>query len=150
MKLKPIVPVVIDTNILVPSLYRNTHIFEYVLSGSIVPIWNNFIYNEAKEIINRLGPRYHGINPNLIIDLLDLIFDPRVQVPDMPDGWPHVSPDRNDDPFLFAAEAGKAEYIISHDRRHMIILGHFKGIPIGEPKNFFKWAIQNHPMENSR
>lgn len=44
------VPIVVDTNILVPSVYRRTHIFEFILDGSLVPIWNKFIYNEAFRI----------------------------------------------------------------------------------------------------
>lgn len=47
-------------------------------------------------------------------------------VSDMPDDWEFVSTDRDDDPFLFAAEAGNAKYIISLDKRHIISWGSFK------------------------
>lgn len=147
--LKQVVPVVIDTNILVPSLYRRTRIFDFILNGNLVLVWNEFIYNEAVEIIKRMGPNYQkriGISPDEVIDLLDLIYDANEKVAEMPSDWPAVSPDRDDDPFLFAAETGKAEYIISADYRHMLKLGNHNGIPIGKPNEFFYWAKINRPL----
>ncbi len=49
-----IVPVVIDTNTMVPSLFRETHIFNFILTGNLVLIWNDFIYQEVKEVSERL------------------------------------------------------------------------------------------------
>lgn len=144
-----VVPVVIDTNILVPSLYRKTRIIDFILTGNLVLVWNSFIYDEAVEIINRMGPDYKkkiGIGPNEVLDLLDLIYYDDDKVPEMPSDWPAVSSDRDDDPFLFAAEIGKAEYVISADIRHMLKLGNHKGIPIGKPDEFFYWAKVHRPL----
>jgi predicted nucleic acid-binding protein len=55
------VPVVIDTNVLVPSLYRETHILNFILKGNLVPVWNDFILCEALEIIDELAPTYYNI-----------------------------------------------------------------------------------------
>lgn len=63
----------------------------------------------------------------------------------MPEDWPPASQDRDDDPFLWTAVTGRAEYIISHDRRHMIKLGTFRDISIGTPGNFFEWIEIAHP-----
>lgn len=54
----PIVPVVVDTNVLVPSLYSYTPIAELLLSGKLMLIWNNQTFNEACDIIDRLANRY--------------------------------------------------------------------------------------------
>jgi len=37
------VPIVIDTNILVPSLYMATPLLTFVLSGNLIIIWNEFM-----------------------------------------------------------------------------------------------------------
>lgn len=149
MSSEVIVPVVLDTNILVPSLYRKTPIFEFVLSGNLALIWNNHIYKEAAEIIERLYPKYYktGITLDEALNFLDIIFDPDFKVSEMPQTWPSPSGDRDDDPFLWAAEQGKAEYIISFDKRHMLKLARFKEVPIGRPRQFFIWANRTHPMK---
>lgn len=41
-----------------------------------------------------------------------------------------VSPDADDDAVLAAAHAAKADLIVSGDRKHLLILKHFEGIPI--------------------
>lgn len=79
-------------------------------------------------------------------ELLSVIFNLGFNVPEMPNNWPPTSRDRNDDPFLWATVTGKAEYLISNDRRHLLNLRSFKGIPIGTPKQFFQWAKATYPM----
>ena len=145
----PIVPVVIDTNVLVPSLYSYTPIAQFILAGNLVLIWNKYIYDEVNMIINKLANRYRnkaGVEPEEVITLLDLVTYAGIRVPEMPDDWPPVSTDRKDDPFLWAAMVGNADYIISDDRLHMLKLKSFKGITIGRPGSFFKWVINMHPM----
>lgn len=41
-----------------------------------------------------------------------------------------VSPDADDDAVLATAQAAKADLIVSGDRKHLLILKHFAGIPI--------------------
>ena len=41
-----------------------------------------------------------------------------------------LSSDPKDNPILAAAIAGKADLIVSGDKRHMLALGHVEGIPI--------------------
>lgn len=41
-----------------------------------------------------------------------------------------VSPDADDDAVLAAAQAAKADLIVSGDRKHLLILKRFEGIPI--------------------
>ncbi|RYD07180.1 hypothetical protein N752_00935 [Desulforamulus aquiferis] len=114
-------------------------------------LWNNHIYNEAAEIIKRLYPNYNrtGITLEEALYFLDIIFDPDFKVSEMPPTWPSPSGDRDDDPFLWAAEQGTAKYIISGDKRHMLKLVRFKGIPIGGPESFFMWVIRTHPMKKT-
>lgn len=89
-----VVPVIIDTNILVPSLYRRTHLLNFILTGNLAVIWNDFIYEEAREIIERLHPHYSrfGIDYREVIALLDLILDPSDKVSEMPQNWVSLKP----------------------------------------------------------
>jgi len=41
-----------------------------------------------------------------------------------------LSSDPKDNPILAAAIAGKADLIVSDDKRHMLALGHVEGIPM--------------------
>ena len=42
----------------------------------------------------------------------------------------NVSPDPKDNPILAAAIAGKADLIVSGDKKHMLALGEVDGIPV--------------------
>jgi predicted nucleic acid-binding protein len=47
----------------------------------------------------------------------------------------NLSPDPKDNPILAAAIAGKADLIVSGDKKHMLALGAVAGIPIVTAKN---------------
>ncbi len=149
MSKKIVVPVVVDTNILVPSLYRETFISKFILSGNLVLCWNDFIYDEAEEIIKRMEPYYErkiGVSTRQVLSLLPLIYDPAFKVPEMPNDWKRVTVDRDDDPFIWTAVRGRAEYIITKDRCHLLRLKRYRGIQIGRPVDFFRWVKRAHPM----
>lgn len=150
---KIVVPVVIDTNVLVPSVFMKSHILKFILNGNLTLVWSDFIFKEALEITERLWNKLYQkkMEPEQLpetIELLETVYRYFGYPVDdeMPEDWPTASKDRRDDPFLWAAETGKAEYIISHDRRHMLELGNHKGIPIGTPAEFFQWAKATHPI----
>ena len=42
----------------------------------------------------------------------------------------NFSPDPKDNPILAAAIAGKADVIVSGDKKHMLALGEVEGIPV--------------------
>lgn len=145
-----IIPIVIDTNVLVPSLFRSTPLHDAILFGIITPVWNSYILDEAKRITQNMNDEQYSkkidaASIESVLRILDCIFDPDYEVPNMPRGWPPVSTDRYDDPFLWAAYIGKAEYIISHDARHMLNLGSYKSIQIGKPRGFWDWIAIAHP-----
>jgi predicted nucleic acid-binding protein len=63
----------------------------------------------------------------------------------MPKKWKPVSPDRDDDPFLWAAARGKAEFLVTKDRKHLLKLGSFRHILIGNPRDLFQWTDATYP-----
>jgi len=146
------IKVVIDTNILVPALYSHTPIFKFISSGNLIPLWNEFTKKEAYAIIDRLAPIYikNGIYTKNDIYRVHLLCDEILALvnylPEMPDDWPQQSQDRNDDPFLWLAYVGNAEYIITYDRIHLLNMKSFRNIPINKPRMFFTWAKINRPI----
>jgi len=150
---EPIIPIVVDTNVLVPSLYYRSPIAKFILKGNFILVWNNYTYQEAKRIVEKLSPMYYakaGVDLDDVLELLTLItMSLGIEVPDMPENWPPVTNDRKDDPFLWAAQCGNAKYIVSEDGKHMVNLKIYKGIPIGEPGSFFSWLKSSYPVQIS-
>lgn len=155
MSKKVVVRIVVDTNIIVPSLFSNLRIFQYVLKGNLALVWNNFIYTEAIEICERLWNKVysHKVGSIRLEDAYTLLYSVCLEdnkAPEMPSAWPAVSRDRDDDPYLWAAEKGNAEYIITMDRKHMLDLGSYNGIHIGGPIAFFNWVKVAYPMKEAK
>ena len=72
------------------------------------------------------------------MELLSAFCDVGMWVSHKPADWLRVVlHDPDDDHFLWTAEQGHAEYLISIDR-HLCSLRSHKGIPIGTPRDFFE------------
>lgn len=146
------VRIVIDTNTLIPSIFSETHLYNYIVSGNIVPLWNNFTKKEAHSIVDRFGAVYSakGLYDNKMIYHIHLACEKILvqanYVPEMPESWPPQCRDRKDDPFLWVAFVGNAEFLITQDRKHLLRIKSFRGIPIGTPAQFFTWAKKNRPI----
>lgn len=148
MSAVPAVPTVIDTNVLVPALYSATPISYFLSKKNIVLVWNQFIYDEYLEIIYRLSSTFATkarVQPEEAAYLLELYALIGYKTKEMPVKYQQVSKDRDDDHFLFAAQAGRAEFIITEDS-HLLKLNSYNNIPIGTPKAFFGWAKKAYPM----
>ena len=68
------------------------------------------------------------IRPEEARDLLDnfeAVGEVVIQVPEV-----NASPDPDDNPILATAIAGRADLIVSGDKKHMLALGDIDGIPI--------------------
>jgi putative PIN family toxin of toxin-antitoxin system len=64
-----------------------------------------------------------------------------------------VAKDADDDKVLECAIVGQATYIVTGDRRHLLPLGSFRGIPIVSPAEFLRVAIiadREHDDESRR
>lgn len=51
----------------------------------------------------------------------------------------NLSPDPKDNPVLAAAIAGRADLIVSGDKRHMLALGAIEGIPVVTARDALAW-----------
>lgn len=127
----PRVRVVLDTNILIGALITKgtppDKLYRAWLRGEIElvtsaaqlaeiadvlarPRLQKFLdADEAAAIVENLGTRAHILDDPLGVNL---------------------SPDPQDNPILAAAIAGKADLIVSGDKKHVLALGEVEGIPV--------------------
>ena len=123
--------VVLDTNILVAALITTgtppDRLYRAWLRGVIEVITSAAQIAELADVLAR--PR---LRKYLDADEAAAIIghmDTRATI--LRDPPPvDLSPDPGDNPILAAAIAGKAELIVSGDKRHMLVLGAAAGIPI--------------------
>ncbi len=148
------VPIVIDTNVLIPTVYSKLNIHRFLLFGNLILIWNDQTLDEALEIASRLWVKHYGKAYgaqlfNETVMTLELITTRLgIRVENMPDDWNHISPDRDDDVFLFAAVAGNAEFIVTHNGADLLDIHEFRGIPIGTASDLFQWLKVAHPLSS--
>ncbi len=125
------VRIVLDTNILIGALITKgtppDRLYRAWLRGEIELVTSTAQIAEVADVLAR--PRLHkyfdaGEAAAIVenIDTRALILD------DPPDV--DLSPDPKDNPILAAAIAGKADLIVSGDKKHMLALGAVEGIPI--------------------
>lgn len=130
-KWTPCVRVVLDTNILISALItRNTppdRLYQAWLRGEIELVISDTQVAEIHDVLSR--PRLRRF---LDADEADVIVENiatrALIITELP--VVNVSPDPKDNPVLASAIAGKAELIVSGDKKHMLDLGEIEGIPI--------------------
>ncbi len=148
------VPIVVDTNVLVPSIYSETFFYHILSFCDFTLLWNEFTRSEAHEIIDRLALNYtNKFDVKLCTEsheTLDLLLCHENKVPEMPADWQNYSPDRDDDNFLWVALRGGAKYIITYNQSDLLNLQTFKGIPIGKPHDFKHWAEELYVKYQAR
>jgi putative PIN family toxin of toxin-antitoxin system len=125
------VRIVLDTNILVAALITKDtppdRLYEAWLKGEFELVTSAAQLAEVADVLAR--PRLHKyIDADEAAVLLENI-DTRAHILEDP---PNVdlSPDPKDNPILAAAIAGKADLIVSGDKKHLLALGEAEGIPI--------------------
>jgi len=125
------VRLVLDTNILIAALItRGTppdRLYQTWLRGKIEVVTSAAQMTELAAVLARPRLRKYvdADEAALIVENMDtraLIFDDPPPV--------DLSPDPHDNPILAAAVAGKADLIVSGDKKHMLALGNAAGIPI--------------------
>jgi putative PIN family toxin of toxin-antitoxin system len=130
-----IIPVVIDTNVLVSALLFGGK------PGRLIDLWKNrrlrpFLSEEMiDELIRVLAYPKFDLTEKEIDYLLYAEILPFFDVAHTSTGPLIVEDDPHDDMFLRCADAAGAEFIISGDR-HLLSLKSYKKIPILTPAKF--------------
>ncbi len=123
--------IVLDTNILIGALITKgtppDRLYQAWLRGEVQLVTSTVQLAEVTDVLARprLQKYLDADEAAAIVENIDtraLILD------DPPDV--DLSPDPKDNPILAAAIAGKADLIVSGDKKHMLALGVVEGIPI--------------------
>jgi putative PIN family toxin of toxin-antitoxin system len=125
------VRVVLDTNILISALItRNTppdKLYQAWLRGEIELVISDAQVAEIYDVLSR--PRLRRfLDADEADAIAENIATRALVITELP--VVNVSPDPKDNPVLASAIAGKAELIVSGDKKHMLDLGEVEGIPI--------------------
>ena len=122
--------VVLDTNILIGALITKDtppdRLYQAWLRGEFELVTSTVQLAELADVLAR--PRLHKfIDADEAAAIVENL-GARALVLDEPPSV-HLSPDPKDDPILAAAVAGKADLIVSGDKKHILALGEVHGIP---------------------
>jgi uncharacterized protein len=131
---------VYDTNVLVSGTLLQSNnapgqVLDLVLQGTVKLYSSEPLIEEFRDVISR--PKFAlkfqaiGRTPD------DFIADYRSIVEVVqPDPIPPTSIDPKDDKVLACAVYTGVDYIVSGDKKHLLPLGSYAGIPIVEPSQF--------------
>lgn len=126
-----------DTNILISGLMtpfgNAARILDMVLSGELHVLYDDRVLSEYREVL--LRPKF-SFEEKDVDSLLAFIEAEGMKVTSTPIDYPHV--DKDDMPFIEVAMAGKAEALITGNKRH------FKGKSLNTmtPDEFLKFWRQ--------
>lgn len=125
--------IVVDTNLLVSGVISQgtpRRLLEAAYDGAFELCTSETLLAELLDVLTRahIAPRLQraGLEPNAIVEDLRkiaLVVSPQV-VP------PVIASDPDDDHVLAAALAASADLIASGDRRDLLPIGSYEGIPI--------------------
>lgn len=123
--------VVLDTNVLVGALITKATppdlLYQAWLRGAFELVTSAYQLAEVAAVIAR--PRLQRYLDSDEVTAIVENMDTRALIIDAPPEV-NLSADPKDNPILAAAIAGKADLIVSGDKRHMLALGAVEGIPI--------------------
>ncbi len=123
--------IVLDTNILVSALISRDgppgQVLADVKRGRLRLVTSTEQIAELRRVLHRPHLRRY-IPLAAADDLLRNVEAVGEVVTDLPDL--DVSPDPDDNLILAAAVAGRADLVVSGDKKHMLALGEVEGIPI--------------------
>ena len=133
--------VTIDTTAVVSGIFwkRDSHtILNLVASGDLDNVISDEIFEEYEDVClrDKLLEKTEQDAANIKASLSELkkfstFVKPKTK-------FDAVKDDPKDNKFLDAAFEGKADYIITRDKKHLLKLKKFKGIKIVEPEQFLK------------
>ena len=123
--------VVLDTNILIGALITKgtppDRLYQAWLRGEIELVTSTAQIAELADVLSR--PRLQKfLDADEVTAIVENI-GARALILEEPPAV-NLSPDPKDNPILAAAIAGKADLVVSGDKKHMLALGEIDGIPV--------------------
>lgn len=127
----PRVRVVLDTNVLIGALITQgtppDRLYRAWLRGEINLVTSATQMTELADVLAR--PRLQKfLDADEAAAIIENLGTRALILDDLPDV--NVSPDDKDNAILASAIAGKADLIVSGDKKHVLVLGEVEGIPV--------------------
>jgi putative PIN family toxin of toxin-antitoxin system len=132
---------VLDTNIVVSALITKRlspplAIYRAFTAQRFLLVTSVAILEEVEDVLNRdYLVKVHGWSPAQVTSRIKTLATLALVVPDMPLSQ-RVSRDPDDDMLFAAALMGKADYVVSGDKKHVLNLGEYQGIRILTARQF--------------
>lgn len=139
--------VVIDTNVLVSALISrhgpNARVLDMVLAGKIQPCVSGALLKEYRGVLGR--PKFRGVSSSHIDALLDLLQAVSLKV--TPAATLQVSSDEPDNRIYECADAARAHYIVTGNRRHFATP--YKSIQVVNARELLDILAETNDPDNS-
>lgn len=134
---------IVDTNLLVPSLYSRTPLIKLLVAGEFFLCLNPDIVREVRAKIVALENKV-GLGVALPRETVSEFFETLVLwveannllAPPCPDGYEPSFPDPDDRCFLWTAEYFRSDFLITGDT-NLLKLGHHHDTTIGGLNDFW-------------
>lgn len=129
--------VVFDTNVVASASFWRGSPFDCLAAwaqGRCVAVVSSSVLAEYHETVEELRPNYHGREcvewAQTLAESAELVFPV--------ERASSATPDPDDDMILECALAAEADFIVSGDKKHLLALREFQGIPIVSPADFLR------------
>ena len=132
--------IVLDTNVLISAFLSRTgtpyQVFELTRTSDMALIMSRAVFQELERVIRYPHLRSHAnYSDNQVERFLRGIDQISVWV-SVDQTLAAITNDESDNRLLELAVAGKARYIITGDKRHLLPLRRFQGIEVVSPTEF--------------
>lgn len=133
--------IVLDTNVIISAILfggNPERILIEISRKHHTLLLSKFIRDELEVNLSRKAhwTPYQIQETLLGLNQISTFVDPKITVS-------RIKKDRSDNRILELAVSGKADYIISGDKKHILPLKKFRNIPILSPTDFLKNVLYN-------
>jgi putative PIN family toxin of toxin-antitoxin system len=135
---------VLDTNVFLQALVgrpgsASTRVLKAADGGRFRPVFSQTTIDELLNVLSVSRIRdLHGLTDDEILRFVMSLLVDAVLLSDPPDPPHSIARDVTDSKFLALAAAAGADYIVTNDRRDLLRLRAFQGIPIMSPTAFLR------------
>jgi len=133
--------IILDTSTLVSAIFfsgKPSQILSKIINGEITLIVTDDIFEEYKEVLSE--ERFYqssDLKKKDVLKFLKYLIKIAENVTPSK-AYEAIKDDISDNKFLDAAVEGEAKIIVTSDKKHILKLKKFKGIPILSPAKFLK------------
>jgi putative PIN family toxin of toxin-antitoxin system len=132
---------VVDSSVLYSAFPMPTSIPAMVLAqasaGRVRLCLSCYILEETAGVLLRPKARRRAFDPAEVAEFCNGLAEECEMVISLPQ-LRAVPNDPKDDPLVATAVAGRADYLVTGDRRHLLVLREYEGVQIISPRDFIE------------